>query len=112
MSKDQSLVLDETAHVRPEDVKLIGGAQSTEDKIETLLRQLEAKANMPGTDTLSRAIWYAAVIGAFAVGALFSGYSGGGGGGGVPNPTPIGSVDIAPALEATTLLFEVMLHAG
>jgi hypothetical protein len=82
------------AHVRPEDVKKIGGAQSIDDKVETWQRQLEATESRADDDGRSVG-YYAALIAAFLAGSLMSGFSvsGGDGGGGVF----IGMVDLLGA---------------
>jgi hypothetical protein len=69
-------------HVRPEDIKKIGGAQSMDDKIETWQRQLEAQESQGGSDGRNVA-YYAILVVAFIVGSLMSGFSTGGGGGNV-----------------------------
>jgi hypothetical protein len=83
------------AHVRPEDVKKIGGAQSIDDKVETWQRQLEATESRGDSDTKDNVAYYGALIVAFLAGSLMSGFSmgGGDGGGGVF----IGMVDIVGA---------------
>jgi hypothetical protein len=68
-------------HVRPEDIKKIGGAQSIDDKVETWQRQLEAQESQGSLGDRNFA-YYATLIIAFIVGSLMSGFSAGGGGGG------------------------------
>lgn len=62
------------AHVRPEDVGKIGGAQTVDDKVETWHRQLEAQESQP--DSGGDNVWYwGALILSFVVGSSMSGFS-------------------------------------
>lgn len=96
MSTDQAdpNTPEREAHVRPEDVKKIGGAQSIDDKVETWQRQIEAGENQSDDSTTSDLLWYGALFGALVLGSLMSGFSlsGGGDGGGVF----LGLVALAP----------------
>jgi len=85
------------AHVRPEDVKKIGGAQSIDDKVETWQRQLEATESRVDGDERSVA-YYGALIVAFLAGSLMSGFSPGGGGDG-GGGVFIGMADMTPLLD-------------
>jgi len=101
-----AIEVEERAFVDPEDVKLLGGAQETQDKIETLLKQTEAKENTPGSSLAANLVDFGKILIAFAVGAVLGGGGGGSGGGGsmiplslIPDPTAL-----QPALEVMSLV--------
>lgn len=96
---DGELVTHEEAHVLPEDVTDIGGGQTVDDKIETLLRQIEAAENLGDSDLWADVIWYGAVLLAFIIGSFLSGFSVDSGGGGGFDPVPIGLVDVSPVVD-------------
>lgn len=81
-----AIEVEERAFVNPEDVKLLGGAQETQDKIETLLEQVEAKENTPGGSMGRTVLHYGMIILAFILGAQLGG---GDAGGGVTNVIPM-----------------------
>lgn len=74
--------VEERAFVSPEDVKLLGGAQETQDKIQTLLKQTEAKENLPGDGLGSEILKYGQLILALILGYWMGGGTGSGDGGG------------------------------
>lgn len=91
----ETVVVHKEAHIRPEDAGRIAGAQSVDDKVNTLLRQLEAEANL--SDGVSWK-WYATMALSFMIGAFFSGFSMPSNvGGGASDPVTVGMV--APAFE-------------
>lgn len=83
---------EQEAHVRPEDLSKVGGAQSVSDKVETFQRAIEAGENQPDRDLRSNGLWYAALLLAFIVGSLMSGFSVGSGDGG--GSVVLGMVDV------------------
>ena len=102
---DGAIEVEERAFVDPEDVKLLGGAQETQDKIETLLKQVEAKENTPGSSLASNLLDFGKIMVAFTIGSVLGGGGGGGGGGSMiplslmPDPTAL-----QPALEVMSLV--------
>jgi hypothetical protein len=100
-TSEMDLEVEERAFVSPEDVKLLGGAQETQDKIETLLKQVEAKENTPGGALAKNLLDYGKIVVAFILGAVLAG-GGGGGGGGMPSVPMM--IDVSPAMEVMALV--------
>lgn len=87
VTDELDLEVEERAFVSPEDIKLLGGAQETQDKIETLLKQTEAKENTPGGTLASNIVDFGKIVIAFILGAVLAG--GGGDGGGASGVVPL-----------------------
>jgi hypothetical protein len=88
-------------------VKLLGGAQETQDKIETLLKQVEAKENTPGSSLASSLLDFGKIMVAFIIGSVLGGGGGGGGGGGSMIP-----LSLMPDPTALQPVLEVMASVG
>lgn len=102
----EEIVVNNEAHVRPEDAGRIAGAQSVDDKIDTHLKQLEAQANLSGDGANWR--WYATMALSFMIGAFFSGFSMPSGiSGGTSDPVTVGMVG---AMDLAAPALEVALH--
>jgi len=91
-----TVALDKAAYVRPEDAKDIGGVQSSEDRVHSLLSQLEA-AETIDDDVFGNWRYYIILVLVGLVGIIGSGPIKGGGGGGTP--TPVGMADLTPMVE-------------
>lgn len=97
------IMVEERAFVQPEDVKLLGGAQETQDKIQTLKKQVEAKENLPGGNLGKRLLDFGKIVISFILGAVLAGGGGGGGGGG-------GSIPSSPVFIDPTPLVDLTMH--
>lgn len=71
------------AYVRPDDLDLVTGVRTCEDKVDNLVARIEARESYTN-DMDSSLWWYLTLVGAFIVGSLMSGASISSGGGGSP----------------------------
>lgn len=99
-ARHNDIWVEERAFVLPEDAKLLGGNEETNDKIQTAKERVKASQNMPGGEIADKIMRYSGMFLALIMGWWMGSQSAGGGGGeaGSSVPTPV-QIDMMPMMD-------------
>lgn len=87
----------ERAFVSPDDVKLIGLDETTQEKLSAMLERVKASQNAPGGELRDQMVKYGGYVMMLILGWWMGQQAGGGGGGGGVS-SPLSTMDAAPML--------------
>jgi len=62
LPRHNDIMIEERAAVWPADIKKLGGENITQERLETAIKQIDAKRNPPGSQTLDKALKLGGII--------------------------------------------------